>query len=330
MKTYKHLFEKLVSFENLLLASRNAQKRKRYKTETLFFIDKVEQNILRLQQELMNGSFKPGSYHTFYVHDPKHRKISAAPYRDRVVHHAICNIMAPIWGCSMIHDSYACRRDKGTHRAISRFTEYARGNPYVLKCDIKKYFDSINHDVLKQLLSRKIKDERMMRLLGQIIESNGNGVGLPLGNLTSQWFANLYLNEFDHLIKEMWGCRSYIRYMDDFVVFGENKEQLWQIKRQIESYLATIGLTLHQNKCTVWPTSLGVNFLGFTVFPSHRIPLKKNIHKIKRRLRFFQKCFKQGDMTLCHIKRSIVSWLGHVRWGDTYQLKSHLLSEFKL
>jgi retron-type reverse transcriptase len=162
MKSHKNLFERIVSFDNLLLAATKAQKCKRFKNEVLKFNFNLEKELLNLQEELIPGEYTPGQYRTFYVNDPKHRKISAAPYRDRVIHHAVCNIFAPLWDKAMIFDSYACREGKGTHKAICRFTEFARKNNYVLKCDIGKFFDSINHSILKYFLFSRIKENKVI------------------------------------------------------------------------------------------------------------------------------------------------------------------------
>lgn len=328
MRSYKDLFEKITSFDNLLLASRKAQKGKRFKSEVLNFNYILEKELFDLQNELISGSYTPGSYYTFYINDPKHREISAAPYRDRVVHHAICNIIAPLWDKGMIYDSYACRKDKGTHKAICRFTEYARKNKYVLKCDIKKFFKSIDHDILKNILSGRIKERKTRELLYKIIDSSNAENGLPIGNLTSQWFANIYLNEFDHFVKEVLNCKYYIRYMDDIVFFLDSKKALNKILLNIKDCLAGLNLKLKENHCHVWQTALGVNYLGFKVFPTHRILLKRNVHRVKRRLRYFQRKYAEGIIDLDVILRSINSWLGHVSWGDTYNLRKSLFDRF--
>lgn len=330
MKTYKHLFEEVCSFENLLKASKNAQKGKRFTAGVLTFNYQLESNLLALRDELLTETYIPGDYRTFYIFDPKHRKISAAPYRDRVVHHAVCNILVPIWDRQMIDDNYACRKGKGSHKAIERFHQFARRYGYVLKCDIRKFFDSIDHAALKQLLFRQLRDTRLNRLLDKIIESTQVPIGLPLGNLTSQWFANMYLNHFDHYIKETLRCKGYIRYMDDFVVFSDSKDELREIKAKIADYLRQIHLSLHDRKCKTWPVINGVNFLGFKVYPTHRVLLKRNVHRVKRRFAYFQRVFKAGTILTETIRVSVASWLGHLKWGDTYRLKQNLLERFVL
>ena len=330
MKTYKNLFEEVCSFENLLKAAKNAQKGKRFTAGVLDFNYHLESNLLTLRDELLTGKYMPGDYRTFYIFDPKHRKISAAPYRDRVVHHAVCNVLVPIWDRKMIHDNYACRKDKGTHKAIQRFTQYARRYEYVLKCDIRKFFDSIDHATLKRLLFKQIHDQRLNVLLSKIIDSTNSAIGLPLGNLTSQWFANMYLNHFDHYLKETLRCKGFIRYMDDFVIFSASKEELREIKPKIIEYLQQIHLSLHDRKCKTWSVVDGVGFLGFKVYPTHRVLLKKNVHRVKRRFAYFQRAFKTGTISMETIRISVASWLGHMKWGDTYRLKQNLLERFVL
>ncbi len=328
MKSHKNIFKQIVSFENLLLAAQRAQKSKRFKNEVLKFNYNLEANLLDLQNELISETYVPGEYRTFYINDPKHRKISAAPYKDRVIHHAICNILAPHWDRSMIYDSYACRKNKGTHLAIERFTKFARKNRYVLKCDISKFFDSIEHSILKYYLFGKIKEHKVMNLLNKIIDSTNSNQGLPIGNLTSQWFANIYLSEFDWFIKQELKCEYYIRYMDDFVFFSNSKQELSNILHIIKNYLAKINLSLKDNHCQIWQTAMGVNYLGFKIFPTHRVLLKRNIHRVKRRLGYFQKKYAENKISLDEIRQSLASWLGHVKWGDNYQLTKSLMEKY--
>ena len=221
MKTYNRLFQQMCSFENLLNAAQKAQRGKRFQAEVARFNFHLEKELYHLQAELQTQTYRPGEYREFYIYEPKLRKISAAPYRDRVVHHALCNVIEPIFERTFIFDSYACRKDKGTHKAVDRFTEFSRKNTYVLKCDIRKYFPSIDHEILKTRFRRKIRDAQVLWLLDLIVDSSnpqeyvheyfqGDDLltslnrrrGIPIGNLTSQFFANIYLNGFDHFVKE--------------------------------------------------------------------------------------------------------------------------------
>lgn len=210
MKTYNHLFQRICSYENLLNAARKAQRGKRFQTEVAYFNFHLEKELYRLQEELQTQMYRPGTYHEFYIYEPKLRKISAAPYRDRVVHHALCNVIEPIFDRTFIFDSYACRKGKGTHKAVNRFTDFSRKNSYVLKCDIKKYFPSIDHAILKTLFRRKIRDAQVLWLMDLIVDGSnlqeyvydyfeGDDLlipltrkrGIPIGNLTSQFFAKV-------------------------------------------------------------------------------------------------------------------------------------------
>lgn len=216
--TYNDLYPKLCSFDNLLLAARKAQKGKRFKPGTARFNLRLEGEVLRLQRELQDRSYAPGRYKTFTVWESKKRRISAAPYRDRVVHHAFCNIVEPIFERGFIFDSYANRTGKGTHRALERLSRFCRRARYALKCDVAKYFESIDTRKLMGMLSGKISDEGVLWLAGRILGLEGGRSpcrGIPIGNLTSQFFANLYLDGMDRFVKGTLLCRRYLRYVDD-------------------------------------------------------------------------------------------------------------------
>ena len=393
MKTYNRLFNQIYSFENLLLAARKAQDGKRFQEAVARFNFHLERELYRLQEELQTRTYRPGPYHEFHIYEPKLRKISAAPYRDRVVHHALCNVIEPIFDRTFIFDSYACRRDKGTHKAVDRFTEFCRKSDYVLKCDIKKYFPSIDHGILKTLFRRKIRDANVLWLMDLIVDfSNpqegfldergiagdrpprygdgdtlgiagdrppryggtetlgiagdrpprygngdiGNGDifggdrrrGIPIGNLTSQFYANIYLNGFDHFVKETLKCRHYIRYVDDFVVLDNDKARLHQVKAEMEAYLAQhLRLQLHEHKCQISPVKTGTDFLGYRVFPTHRLLRQTSVTRARRRLRRLQQDYAAGDISQDAVKHSVQSWLGHVKHADTYGLRRAIFSQ---
>lgn len=241
VKRYGNLWPQVIEFENLWKASRQAQQGKRFRESILAFNHDLEQNLLQLQEELRTKTYQPGAYHTFEITDPKPRLISAAPYRDRVVHHALCNVIVPLMERSFIDDSYANRVGYGTHRALKRFIQFARSSRYVLQCDIQKYFPSIDHVILKDKIRHKLKCQETLWLIDSIID-NGKvqnpilnyfpgdtlltplerPMGLPIGNLTSQFFANVYLNGLDHFVKESLQVSKYLRYVDDFLLFGND------------------------------------------------------------------------------------------------------------
>ena len=308
MKRQNGLYEQICSFENLLAAAYRARRGKRARLDVLSFHFELERHLLRLRAELLERDYKPGGYRSFWIRDPKRRLISAAPYRDRVVHHALCRIIEPVFERGFIHASYANRVGKGTHRALDHATRLARRQPWVLKCDIEKYFPSIDHEILLARLARRIKCRDTMWLLNRII-ANSNAQedvfryfpgdtlftplerrrGIPIGNLTSQFFANVYLDGFDHFVQERLGCSGsgagYIRFADDFLVFGESKEWLAGLPVKLQEYLNGLRLRMHAGKCQVMPVKLGVPFLGWRVYPDHRRLRRATGVRIQRRWR---------------------------------------------
>lgn len=344
MKRYDNLWSEIISFENLLVASQKAQKGKRFRHNVLAFNYNLEAELLKLQAELANKTYTPGGYRTFEIVEPKRRMISAAPYRDRVVHHALCNIIVPLFDRTFIHDSYANRVGFGTHRALRRFTEFARSSRYVLQCDIKKYFPSIDREILKALVRRKLKCPDTLWLVDKIIDC-GNAQepvieyfpgdelleplnrrrGLPIGNLTSQFYANIYLNGFDHYIKEQIKVQKYIRYVDDFALFADDRAFLADARLAVEEYLASLRLKIHPIKSQLFETKEGANFLGFRVFPDVIRVRTENLRRGRQRLRKMQLEYSQGKINLSKIIQSMQSWQAHLKQGNTWQLRKQIL-----
>jgi len=301
------MFDKICSFENLHSAYLKARKCKRYKKEILEFGFNAEENLLKLKERLETQTYKHGGYREFVVNDAKKRTIRAAPFADRVVHHALCNVIEPIFDQTFIFDSYACRKEKGTHKAAKRvkafwrslaFAEREREREresknttreiYCLQCDISKYFDNINHEILFGILQKKIADKKVLRLIQEIVDSNNKetGKGIPIGNLTSQLFANVYLNELDQYVKRVLKRRYYIRYMDDFLIFGDSKRELWQIKERIAGFLKTkLDLSLHPKKANVFPVKTGIEFLGFRIFSDYSVLRKSTLKRFCKKLK---------------------------------------------
>lgn len=343
-KTYKNLFEELTSFKNLLLAAGKSQKGKRMKPNTAKFNFFLEKELLRLQQELLSQTYRPGTYRNFFVYEPKPRLISAAPYRDRVVHHAFCNVIEPLFDKTFIFDSYACRIDKGTHIALDRAQRFLRANKYVLQCDIRKYFPSINHDILLSIIARKIKDEKVLWLAKLIIDSSPNlnqptsqrvnestSHGIPIGNLTSQFFANLYLNELDYFVKFGLREKYYIRYMDDFLLFGNGKVHLNEKRAEIAQFLEDrLKLNLHSKKSNIFPARVGVEFLGFRIFRDYRRLKRENVKRFLKRMKNLQRLFSQGAVSVNEISNSLRCWVAHASYGNTYKLREKLLARFAI
>ncbi len=264
MKRHGNLWPQIIDFGNLLLAAQKAQRGKRYRQNVLYFNSRLDEELLRLQEELEAKTYRPGEYKTFQIVEPKKRMISAAPYRDRVAHHALCNVIAPIFERGFIADSYANRKGYGTHRALRRFTEFARSSRYVLQCDIRQYFPSIDHRILKSVIRRKIKCAETLWLIDTIIDASneqdeavnyfpGDELwtpherrrGLPIGNLTSQFFANVYLDGLDHFVKQELRLEKYLRYVDDFAGFDDDRDLLLDARRRIEEYVAGFRLKIH-------------------------------------------------------------------------------------
>lgn len=335
-KRVNNLFEKIVSFENLVLASKKSRKGKRYRDSTLAFDLNLELNLINLQKELIDKTYKPSAYREFFINDSKKRLITAAPYKDRVIHHAMMNILEPIFEKSFIYDSYSCIKEKGTHKAIQRYKKFAKQNTYVLKCDIKKYFHNINHEVLYSQIKRKIKCKDTLSLTKLIIDSkydsfiNSKKKGIPIGNLTSQVFANIYLNDFDHFIKEKLGLKYYIRYCDDFVIFHNDKKVLNIIKKLIEIYLKDYDLQIHENKSRVYRVNDGVNFLGFRIFENYMLVNKQTVRRYIRKLDKKYYKYQKNKEDFLGIKQSIQSWLGHVKHTNSYKLREMVLSSYIL
>lgn len=347
MKRYGNLFKRLISFENIYLACIKAKKRKRYKQNVLKFNNELENNILKIREELAAKTYKPGEYKKFMIYEPKEREISAAPYYDRVVHHCLCNIIGPIFEKTFIYDSYANRVDKGTHKAILRYQESARNNKFVLKCDIKKYFPSIDHQILKALIRGKVKDNNVLWLIDLIIDNSNKQInvldyfpgddlfapysrrrGLPIGNLTSQFFANIYLSPLDHFVKEELRCRYYIRYVDDFVLFADEKAVLWEYLKAVTYFLETrLRLKFSPGKVNIFPVKKGVKFLGYKVFP-HKIYLKlENIKRFRQRMRWYNKLFLQNKLSRSKISRSVKSWIGYAGFAESYKIRKIIFKD---
>jgi RNA-directed DNA polymerase len=288
MKTHNNIFENAFTFENLLAAYLRARRGKQGRREIAAFGWRLEAKLLQLRQELLSGSYVHGTYRHFIVSDSKRREISAAPFRDRVVHQAIVAALEPFFERGFIYDTYACRVGKGTQAALARFEQFSRVSRYVLSMDISKYFASIDHAVLFSLLKRKVSDTRMLELCRRIIASTESspGRGIPIGNLTSQLFANIYLNEFDQYAKHTLRLSHYIRYMDDMAILSDDKIQLHEVKEAAAVFMhERLGLALHPHKVQVMPLATGVDFLGYRIYPHHRLLRKSTVMRFVARLK---------------------------------------------
>lgn len=339
------MYAHLCSWDNLLLAYRKAARGKRGRPPVAAFELCLEGHLLALQRELRAFTYRPGPYTSFYIHEPKRRLISAAPFRDRVVHHALCNCIEPLFERSFIADSYANRVGKGTHRALDRTQHFARHYRYVLQCDLRQFFPSVDHAVLRGSLARKILDPGVRWLIDRILES-GEGIlrdayemvlfpgddlfavlrprGLPIGNLTSQFWANVYMSPFDHFVKRELHCRGYVRYVDDCLLFADDKAALWAWKKAIRRRLVRLRLTIHAG-AHPRPVTEGIPFLGFVVYPHvRRLKGRKKIH-YRRRLRRMLAAYSAGACTAEQVQASLQGWINHVRYGNTVGLQKAVL-----
>ncbi len=327
------LFDPLTGFGALLVAFKKAFQGSGRTEEACAFYFNLERGLLTLQAELRNGTYRPAPYRYFRIFDPKERTISVAPFRDRVVHHAVVGALEPVYERCFIHDSYATRKGKGTHRALLRAQLFLRRNAWYLKTDVEKYFDNIDHRLLQQIIARKIKDRRVLALLALIIANSDTsrglaaGKGLPIGNLTSQFLANVYLDPLDHYLKETCGLRAYIRYMDDLVVFGPARDPLRAVLENMRTFLQQkLALQLQQRATFLQPRQHGLPFLGFRVFPRLMRIKPANLRRLKQRLRARDWEYRRGRISEEKFVASMQSTFSHAAWGNTLQLRRALLA----
>lgn len=292
MKRAGNLYERIAEPENLRLAFWKAQKGKSAKPDVRLFAEKLEENLAALRRELLSGKVQVGDYHYFTIYDPKERVICAASFRERVLHHALINVCEPYFEAYQIRDSYACRKGKGLDAAIARLREFCGSCGWYLKLDVHKYFDTISHEILFHLLCRRFKDKALLCLMEQIIESYETlpGRGIPIGNLTSQYFANLYLGRLDHYVKETLRIRGYLRYMDDFVLLADSRKELKKYYGKIKEFLKE-DLSLELNEPKLNRCRDGVPYLGYKV--------RQDCFRLSARaMRRFTQKYKQAEQNL--------------------------------
>jgi retron-type reverse transcriptase len=336
-KTYNNLWDKIVSFENLLDAFQEASKGKKNHNSVLMFKNNLEENLINIQNKLVWKTWSPGSYHSFFVYEPKQRLVQAPCFEDRVVHHALIDVIEPLFDNKFIKDSYACRSGKGIHSASLRLQYFLRKaqaeykKTYVLKADISKYFPSINHNKLLSLIKRTIKDCDVLWLCEKMIKHYGyEQRGLPVGALTSQLFANIYLDKLDHFFKDQLGYKYYLRYMDDFVILSPDKGKLWDLLSDLEAFLA-VELDLALNpKTAVFPASKGVDFAGYRVWPTHILPRKTIIKNSKSKFKKLAKLYSLGVCDLDYIKPRVDSFLGYMKHCSSRKTVTKILEDFTL
>ena len=343
MKIYRDLFDSIISPENLFSAWDVFKKGKQSKSDVQRFEWNLEENIFKLHRDLKDKIYKHGPYQGFYIRDPKQRHIHKATVRDRVLHHAIFTVLNSIFEPAFIPNSFSCRIGKGTHKGVDILEKLTRKISrnnfklcFVLKCDIKKFFETIDHCILLNIILKQIKDSDTIWLLEEIIESSSseystifNRKGLPIGNLTSQLFANIYLNEFDQFIKHKLKVKHYIRYTDDFIIMADNKPYLENLIISIRSYLLDkLALELHPKKISVRKFRQGIDFLGYIIFPHHRLLRARTKQRIFRKLEKRVREYKNGTINKQTIEQSFQSYLGVLSHADTYELSNELKNQF--
>ena len=332
MRQFIHTYDSIITVEKLLLAWQEFLRGKKKKPDVIMFQARLMDNIFGLHHDLKTKTYKHGAYHEFNISDPKPRIIHKATVRDRLLHHLIYQELYPYFDTKFIHDSYSCRLNKGTHKAIDKLRSFhqkvSQNNTqtcYVLKGDIRKFFANINHDILKKILERNIRDQDILWLLSQVIDSFQSiyaiaemQKGLPLGNLTSQLLVNIYMNEFDQFVKRKLKVKYYIRYADDFVILSTDKKYLENLQRKISEFLEKeLKLQLHPDKVFIKTIASGVDFLGWVHFPYHRVLRTSTKRRMLKNL---------GDNPR---KETIATYLGMLGHGDTFELKNKIKIAFQ-
>lgn len=341
MRTYDNLYPDIYDFENLYNAYLKLRMGHRYDPQVLIFTHNLDTELIQLQNELIWKTYRTGKYREFYISDPKTRLIAVLPFKDRVLRHALCNVIRPIFEKEFIYDSYACRKGKGTHASADRVTEFLKaaeqqpGKVFCLKGDVEKYYQSVRHKTLFRIINKTIRCKDTLELIDENISSWADTTGLdprglPRGEVTSPLWGNVYLNPVDHLVKEDLRVPMYVRYNDDFIIISHSKKELWQIKREIEDYMnSELGLRLNC-KTSIFPASQGIDFVGYRIWSDHRLLRKRSTKRIKRTLRYYQKGYAQGTVSLEQINATIQSWLGHAKHADTWGFREQLFNEFIL
>lgn len=324
MKRHGNLFSNIADLDNIYKAYRNARKGKGWQNTVKEFEKNLDVNLNKIQQSLVNKTFQTSPYKTKIIHEPKKRIIYRLPFNpDRIVQHALMNVIEPIWDKLFIYDSYACRKGKGIHAGSSRTMEFVRRNKYCLKCDVSKFYPSINHNILYNIVQRKIKCEDTLWLIKDIIYSIGGGVNVPIGNYTSQWFGNLYLNKLDQFIKHEYHIKDYIRYCDDFILFHDDKKILGEMKNVIKEFLKE-KLQLELRKCDLFPVSRGVDFLGYRHFRGYILVRKSTAKRVKKRLKRLPILLNKGKISIDQYRSSLASTMGWLKWSNSYNLRKRL------
>lgn len=331
------LYEKVCDYQNLKKSYKQTQiAQRKYRKEAIVFDMARERNLVELWRSLKNETYRTGSYIRFKVYEPKERVISAPRIRDKIVQFSCHMVLRDLYLPVYIDSTFACLDGRGAHRAVSkvqhnmRQCQWQHGDGWIVKMDIRKYFYSIDRDILKKLLRKKISDEKFLHLLDMIIESSPEGEkGLPLGNVTSQDFANIYLNEVDQLAKRFLGLKWYVRYMDDIIIVVPTKEQAQEVLAKIKTFVEErLNLELNE-KTKIFPLSQGVNAYGFKIFTTHRMVRNSSKAAMKRRIKAMDEKYRNGELSLNRLELGVNSWLGHARHSNSYNLSKKIFGKYK-
>jgi RNA-directed DNA polymerase len=332
MKRFGNLFDKITSTENLFFAAKKALRKKTSSLYCADFYFHQETHIFQLQKEIVEGVYRPQEYKIFTIYEPKERKICCSHVRDRVVHHAISKQIEPILDQSYIFHSYACRKNKGMHLALKNCQKIAKKYRYFLKLDIKKLFENVDHKILKGLLTKKFKDARLLQLLDVIIDHPVSiyqqGKGIPIGNLTSQHFANFYLHQLDLKVKHNLKTKGYIRYMDDMILMDDSKEKLWESFLEVKNFVEDVlYLTLNDKVTRLAPIYEGIPFLGFRVFPSLIRLQRANLVRMKKKILLREQWHTQGKISEEYLAKSVNGIISHIQHANTRNARFNMLRE---
>ena len=324
MKRHGNLFERIASLENLRQAHQKARRGKSWHRAVVAFERDVEGNLQIIREALLDKTFTTSPYSIKEIHEPKRRLIYVLPFApDRVVQHAIMNVLEPIWDGLMIPTSYACRRGLGGHAGSRKVMEHVRRYRYCLQGDISKFYPSMDHATLAGIVRRKIKCRDTLWLLDNIIHSISGGTNVPIGNYTSQWFGNLYLNELDQWLKHERHVRSYVRYCDDFCLFHDDKSTLRRLAGEIEAFVRD-RLKMRLSRLDLYPVTNGVDFLGYRHFPEYILLRKRTAKRVKARLCLLPRLLASGRITFDQYRSSIASTMGWIKWANTHNLSMAL------
>lgn len=324
MKRLGKVYDKIISKDNLRVALHNACKGKSSYASVRYIKKHVDEHVDALHEMLKREEYTVSTYREKKIYEPKERLISILPlYPDRIIQHAIMNVIEQYWDSLMISDSYSCRVGKGQHVGSIKCMEHCRKYKYVLKCDISKFYPSLDHGILKAIVRRKIKDTKLIRLIDTIIDSYGDYKGVPIGSYLSQWLGNLYMNDLDMYVKHTLKCKAYIRYCDDFVIFANSKEELKAIQTNVIAFCSK--LKLRMSKCDYYPTTQGVDFLGYRHFPNGKILLRKRTAKrFKKNTRELENMLKHGSISLVSARSKVASMQGWLCHANTYNFSNNL------